>query len=714
MDRRGEFERALAALTVRSVLLGMVVRNLRVAYSPELEEAVAVAGATLYLGPEFFSMSGLEKVAALAHGGLHVVLKHGLRGRGRDRRLWNLAADCAANYILEVHGFKLPPGAPTPALLAKLLGKPRELVESMTADGIYRLLVRCEKSGDHGWLTLSASAGEDLMEEGPKEVEVLQEGSVTQRSEEELERLLRKCLVYAKIAGSLPVGAEIAIERALEARVDWRAVLREAVKEGIRRAYRTWLKPSRRGEGLPAYKIESGSDVYCLVDTCLVAGMEVLMADGSRKPIEDICIGDRVLALRDGKFVEAAVVAKWQINGEQEIYRVSVEGGIDILCTGGHRFLTTRGWKRARSLKPMDLVYVVVESDAETVDERRNRIPKRVLREDPCERDSREIRPYSRSSKSKGESPRSLRVESAPLDERGDRNAETTVQEGEVERASQDAPPLGTRSSDEVVRAESDLYDKGQDRRAEEVSKGESRVAEEDVLPALRRRIRDFADTRGDPSLPEVEETTVRIGNGLHTEDATAASGEVVLLHRRGSRDAIRGREVELRPRRVLAVEKAGRTERVFDITTTAGCYFVNGVVCHNSGSVEQEELEQFAGEVLSIAKSAGCRVWIVPWDAEPHGIFRADRVEEVLEIFERHLKGGGGTVLEPALELCLDHMRKRGRRAGAVVVLSDGYWSDSPADSLRKVAARTKLILVTTAAVPDCLPSTATAVKVW
>ena len=112
----------------------------------------------------------------------------------------------------------------------------------------------------------------------------------------------------------------------------------------------------------------------------------------------------------------------------------------------------------------------------------------------------------------------------------------------------------------------------------------------------------------------------------------------------------------------------------MFDITTTAGCYFVNGVVCHNSGSVEQEELEQFAGEVLSIAKSAGCRVWIVPWDAEPHGIFRADRVEEVLEIFERHLKGGGGTVLEPALELCLDHMRKRGRRAGAVVVLSDGY----------------------------------------
>ena len=588
---------------------------------------------------------------------------------------------------------------------------------------------------------------------------------------------------YAKIAGSLPVGAEIAIERALEARVDWRAVLREAVKEGIRRAYRTWLKPSRRGEGLPAYKIESGSDVYCLVDTCLVAGMEVLMADGSRKPIEDICIGDRVLALRDGKFVEAAVVAKWQINGERDIYRVSVEGGIDILCTGGHRFLTTRGWKRARSLKPMDLVYVVVESDAKTVDERRNRIPKRVLREDPCERDSREIRPYSRSSKSEGESPRSLRVESAPLDERGDRDAETTVRGGETERAGQDTPPLGTRSSDEVVRAGSDLYDKGQGKRAEEVSKGESRadggslpswvsrrrgdnhayaeetaeeelsgvsrykasildlehqsaatgmgrrevehgnhkahteeqqVAEEDVLPALRRRIRDLADTRGDPSLPEVEETTVRIGNGLHTEDATAASGEVVLLHRRGSRDAIRGREVELRPRRVLAVEKAGRTERVFDITTTAGCYFVNGVVCHNSGSVEQEELEQFAGEVLSIAKSAGCRVWIVPWDAEPHGVFRADRVEEVLEVFERHLKGGGGTVLEPALELCLDHMRKRGRRAGAVVVLSDGYWSDSPADSLRKVAARTKLILVTTAAVPDCLPPTATAVKVW
>ncbi|MBP5621028.1 MAG: hypothetical protein J6X44_03330, partial [Thermoguttaceae bacterium] len=87
---------------------------------------------------------------------------------------------------------------------------------------------------------------------------------------------------------------------------------------------------------------------------CFAAGTPVLMADGTRKPIETIRPGDMVLASDhldpESKPVPARV-ARFFDNGLKEVVRVRFEGGTELVCTPGHRFYVVgQGWKHACDL----------------------------------------------------------------------------------------------------------------------------------------------------------------------------------------------------------------------------------------------------------------------------------------------------------------------------------------------------------------------------
>ncbi|MGY1753298.1 intein-containing Rv2578c family radical SAM protein [Blastococcus sp. SYSU D01042] len=90
------------------------------------------------------------------------------------------------------------------------------------------------------------------------------------------------------------------------------------------------------------YRGCSHSCVYCLSgDT------EILMADGSRRPIADLRVGDRIIGTeRRGTYrhyVETEVLAHWST--AKPAFRVSLRDGTRLTASGDHRFLTTRGWK---------------------------------------------------------------------------------------------------------------------------------------------------------------------------------------------------------------------------------------------------------------------------------------------------------------------------------------------------------------------------------
>lgn len=81
---------------------------------------------------------------------------------------------------------------------------------------------------------------------------------------------------------------------------------------------------------------------------CVSKGSLVHMADGTKKPIEDIEAGDDVLAFDYDGFVPRKVIDSYN-TGVREVYRLRLKSGQEIYCTANHRFLD----KGSRLFKPL-------------------------------------------------------------------------------------------------------------------------------------------------------------------------------------------------------------------------------------------------------------------------------------------------------------------------------------------------------------------------
>ncbi|MBV8489582.1 MAG: replicative DNA helicase [Candidatus Eremiobacteraeota bacterium] len=87
---------------------------------------------------------------------------------------------------------------------------------------------------------------------------------------------------------------------------------------------------------------------------CLAGGSLVVNADtGERLPIAQIVenrLRFNVWAMDERlKLVRRPIVDAWQV-GTKELFRVTTESGRVLRCTGGHRLLSTSGWKELREL----------------------------------------------------------------------------------------------------------------------------------------------------------------------------------------------------------------------------------------------------------------------------------------------------------------------------------------------------------------------------
>jgi predicted metal-dependent peptidase len=84
------------------------------------------------------------------------------------------------------------------------------------------------------------------------------------------------------------------------------------------------------------------------------------------------------------------------------------------------------------------------------------------------------------------------------------------------------------------------------------------------------------------------------------------------------------------------------------------------------SGSISDKMAKQFLGEIYSIAGDVPVNV--VVWDTRVYDVIEAKSQAHVIAKVLRRLRGGGGTVIKPALEATLQRMRNR----DIVIVFSD------------------------------------------
>ncbi|MDQ3955943.1 MAG: radical SAM protein, partial [Actinomycetota bacterium] len=82
---------------------------------------------------------------------------------------------------------------------------------------------------------------------------------------------------------------------------------------------------------------------------CLSGETPILMGDGRTKPLSEVRVGDAIYGTKRGDtygtYVITNVLAHWQT--VKPAYRVTLQDGTKLICSGDHRFLTKRGWKHA-------------------------------------------------------------------------------------------------------------------------------------------------------------------------------------------------------------------------------------------------------------------------------------------------------------------------------------------------------------------------------
>jgi DNA repair photolyase len=81
---------------------------------------------------------------------------------------------------------------------------------------------------------------------------------------------------------------------------------------------------------------------------CQSGETPVLMADGRHRPLHELDVGDAIYGTQVGdsgyrRYVRTTVMDKWMTI--KPAYRLTLEGGTELIVSGDHRFLSNRGWK---------------------------------------------------------------------------------------------------------------------------------------------------------------------------------------------------------------------------------------------------------------------------------------------------------------------------------------------------------------------------------
>lgn len=80
---------------------------------------------------------------------------------------------------------------------------------------------------------------------------------------------------------------------------------------------------------------------------CLDPSTQILMADGRQRALADISVGDQIIGTTVvgsyRRYTPTRVLARWATR--KRAYRVTLADGTEIVASGDHRLLTSRGWK---------------------------------------------------------------------------------------------------------------------------------------------------------------------------------------------------------------------------------------------------------------------------------------------------------------------------------------------------------------------------------
>lgn len=213
MNHSLEFTRAMSQMTLTNVFFTALLYNMKIEARDDLPFVAGTDGVHLYYHPEMFAtkLKPAERIFAIVHELLHVILLHNTRRGIRESEKWNIACDHVVNLLCLDYKFQVPAWA---CQDAKYKG--------MTAEQVYDALIKEDKEdkGDEAGKKNPMSG--DVLDYDPAQ----NEGVAKSDIEREIAIRTEQAMQTAKAAGSDLAGMKRTIGDAQVSREPWYQHLR--------------------------------------------------------------------------------------------------------------------------------------------------------------------------------------------------------------------------------------------------------------------------------------------------------------------------------------------------------------------------------------------------------------------------------------------------------------------------------------------------------
>jgi predicted metal-dependent peptidase len=264
---------ARVGLLLRHPFFGNLATRLQIKEADDWLTTAATDGRNIYFNREFFTPLTIKQVEfVIAHEILHAVFDHISRNEGRDRKVFNIAADYCVNGQLVRDRI----GEPPPEI--KIFHDPKYY--GWGAEQVYDDIY--EKYDDEQLAALGQML-DDHIDWGDQDGNG---GSKPSYSKDELKSIrdeMREAVMQAAQAagaGNVPANIARMIKELTEPKMNWREILRQQIQSTIKNDY-TFMRPNRKGWHMSA--ILPGTNYEDTIDICIAIDMSGSIGDEQAK-----------------------------------------------------------------------------------------------------------------------------------------------------------------------------------------------------------------------------------------------------------------------------------------------------------------------------------------------------------------------------------------------------------------------------------------------
>ena len=262
---------ARVGLLLRHPFFGNMATRLKIVDGSDWLTTAATDGRHMFYNRSFFEKLTVKQVEfVVAHEILHNVFEHMLRVEGRDRAIWNAAADYSVNGTLVRDRIgEVPPNIKI-YHDTKHYGKSTEQVydeiyedeDEKSLQALGQLLddhIDWEKDGKNGQPKYSKEELKQIRDE-------IKEATIS--------------AAQAAGAGNTPAEIQRMIKDLTEPKMNWREILRQQIQSTIKNDY-TFMRPNRKGWHMNA--ILPGTNYDETIDICVAIDMSGSISDSQAK-----------------------------------------------------------------------------------------------------------------------------------------------------------------------------------------------------------------------------------------------------------------------------------------------------------------------------------------------------------------------------------------------------------------------------------------------